>query len=170
KSVGRALAAWFGEDVTADRDRLARRLNRDIAALDALLSEQVNAVLHHPQFQRLEGSWRGLAYLAERVEQEGGENVKIRVLSASWKDLEKDFERAAEFDASHFFRLVYSEEFGIAGGEPFGVLLGDFEIRPRPVPGYPHDDVAMLRSIAQVAAASFCPFVTAVDPSMFGLD
>lgn len=170
KSLARGLALWFGNDLPPEGDQIARRINRDIAILDALVTAQVNAVLHLPQFQRLEASWRGLDYLVAQADREASEKIKIRVLNASWKDLQNDFERASEFDQSHFFRLVYSEEFDMAGGHPFGVLLGDFEIRPRPVPGYPHDDVAMLQRISQVAAAAFCPFVAAVGPQMFGLD
>ena len=92
------------------------------------------------------------------------------MLSASWRELERDFERATEFDQSQLFRKVYDQEFGMPGGEPFGALIGDYEMRPRPAAGYPHDDLGMLRSISQVAAAAFCPFITGVNPAFFGLD
>ena len=101
--------------------------------------DQVNAILHHPRFQKLEASWRGLRYLVDQIEE--ADNVKIRVLSVSWKELARDLERAIEFDQSQLFRKVYSDEFGTPGGEPFGVLLGDYEIRPRPSPEHPIDDV-----------------------------
>lgn len=170
RDSGKALKQWLGGAVFADQDEVARRLNRDVATIDALINAQVNAILHQPQFQRLEASWRGLFYLAERAEAEGDPGIKIKMLNVSWRELERDFERASEFDQSQLFRKVYDQEFGMPGGEPFGVLIGDFEVRPRPTQGYPHDDLGILRSISQVAAAAFCPFISGVHPAFFGLD
>ncbi len=160
---------WHGPaGVPCDKERIARLLNRDVALLDGLIGRQVNAILHHPRFQKLEAAWRGLRYL---VEQKGdAENIKIRVLPATWQELARDAERAIEFDQSQLFRKVYGEEFDTPGGEPFGVLLGDYEVRHRPSPEHRIDDVAVLTSISHVAAASFAPFVAGVHPSMFGLD
>ena len=104
----------------------------------------------------MEASWRGLRYLVEQVEE--GINVKIRVLSVTWKDLALDLERAIEFDQSQVFRKVYNDEFGTPGGEPFGVLLGDYQLHHRPMPGHPVDDVGALTAISQVSAAAFAPF------------
>ena len=109
-----------------------------------------------------------MRYLVEQAE--GAENVKIRVLSVSWKELARDAERAVEFDQSQLFRKVYSEEFDTPGGEPFGVLLGDYEIRHRLTEEHPVDDVATLKAISGVAAAAFAPFIASAHPSLFGLD
>jgi type VI secretion system protein ImpD len=128
----------------------------------------LNAVLHHPRFQKLEASWRGLEYLTRQLD--GESHARIRVLNVSWAALLRDFDRAIEFDQSQLFRKVYSQEFGTAGGEPFSVLLGDFAIRRRPEAGAPTDDIEGLRQVAQVAAAAFCPFIASVDPTLFGLD
>lgn len=165
----RAWLEWSGRPGLArDKDLLARALNRDVARLDALINRQVNAVLHHPRFQKLEASWRGLRYL---VEQKGdAENVKVRVLSVSWQELARDAERAIEFDQSQLFRKVYGEEFDTPGGEPYSVLLGDYEVRHRPSAEHPVDDLAVLSAVSQVAAAAFAPFVAGVHPAMFGLD
>ncbi|NOX52925.1 MAG: type VI secretion system contractile sheath large subunit [Planctomycetes bacterium] len=164
----RSLLLWFGERLPRSREAAIRSLSRDIALIDDLLNDQINAVLHHPDFQRLEASWRGLKYLVDSVDVEA--NVKIRVLSVSWRELTRDIERAIEFDQSQLFRKVYSEEFGVAGGEPFGLLVGDYEIHPAPTPDHPYDDIGTLRGIAQVAAAAFAPFIAAAHPSMLGLD
>ncbi len=169
-SPAKLLLRWLGQWPTGDKDRVVRRLNRDVAAIDRLLNDQLNAILHHSAFQKLEASWRGVHHLVDRVDEEGERNVKVRILSASWRELERDFERAIEFDQSQMFRKVYEEEFGNPGGEPYGVLLGDYEIHPRPSREHPHDDMAILASFAQVAAAAFCPFVASVNPAMFGLD
>jgi type VI secretion system protein ImpD len=170
KTPEAALRAWFGASLPSDKDDIARQLNRAVSEIDTRINDLVNAILHHPQFQRLESSWRGLLYLTERAEDEGDTGIKVRVLSVSWRELERDFERTTEFDQSQLFRKVYDQEFGMPGGEPFGVLIGDYEIRPRPGAGHPHDDIGMLRSISQVAAAAFCPFITGVNPAFFGLD
>jgi type VI secretion system ImpC/EvpB family protein len=96
--------------------------------------------------------------------------TKIRVLNVSWKELVRDIDRSIEFDQNRLFKKVYSEEFGTAGGTPFSVLIGDYELRPRPRPGQPMDDMAALQNISQVAAAAFAPFITSAHPSMLGLD
>nr|MDQ2695326.1 type VI secretion system contractile sheath large subunit [Pseudomonadota bacterium] len=140
----------------------AVRLERAIARLDALLERQVNAILHHPRFQHLEAAWRGLDYLTRQAA--GAENVKVRVLNAGWRELARDLEGAIEFDQSQLFIKVYSEQFGMPGGEPFGLLVGDYAIRHRPA------DMAALGGVAQVAAAAFAPFVAAAHPAFFALD
>ena len=92
------------------------------------------------------------------------------MLSVSWNELARDLERAIEFDQSQLFRKVYSEEFGTPGGEPFGVLLGDYEIRPRPSADIPSTTWPCCGRSRSVAAAAFAPFIAGVHPSMFGLD
>ncbi|HEY7311916.1 MAG TPA: type VI secretion system contractile sheath large subunit [Gemmataceae bacterium] len=171
-SPAEALTCWLGpiadlKDAVGKR-ALAQRLNRDIARLDQLLNRQVNAILHHPRFQKLEASWRGLTYLVGQVAE--GSNIKVRVLDLSWEELVRDQQRALEFDQSQLFRKVYEEEFGTPGGEPFGVLLGDYEIHLHPSAEHPTDDVATLGSIASVAAAAFAPFIAAAHPSLLELN
>ena len=139
-----------------------------IVAIDALISAQVNAILHHPRFQALEARWRGLAYLVQVVR--GIANTKLRLLTASWTELARDFDRAVEFDQSRLFRLVYGDEFDMPGGEPFGLMVGDYAVAHRPSGDCPSDEVSALRSIAAVAAAAFCPFVATCRPSLLGLD
>ena len=169
-SPWRALALWLGPSALHLKTRraLLQALDRDIARIDGILSKQVNAILHHPRFQGLEAAWRGIRYLVDQAED--AEDVKIKVLNASWKELAKDAERAVEFDQSQMFRKIYSEEFGTPGGEPFGVLLGDYGIRHRPGPDHPIDDLEVLASISQVAAAAFAPFIAGAAPELFGLE
>jgi type VI secretion system protein ImpD len=146
----------------------AARIDGLIVAIDAAISAQVNAILHHPRFQALEARWRGLAYLVQVIQDVA--NAKLRLLTVSWRELTGDLDRAVEFDQSRLFRLVYSDEFDMPGGEPFGLMIGDYAVVHRPSPGCPSEDVSALRSVAAVAAAAFCPFVTTCDPSLLGLD
>jgi type VI secretion system ImpC/EvpB family protein len=170
--TGEAVRLWFGtlpgQQHEDPKRRLVRALNRDVARLDDLLTGQLNAVLHHPEFQKLEAAWRGLRFLVDGVPD--GANVKVRVLNATWKELVKDQERALEFDQSSLFRKVYNEEFGTPGGEPYGLLVGNYDVCHRPFPDHPTDDIAALRGIAGVAAAAFAPFVTGIDPRFLELE
>src|SRR5207248_210074 len=101
-----------------------------IAAIDKKLSSQLNEIMHHPDFQKLEASWRGLHYLVHQSET--GDSLKIRVLNVNKRDLFKDLEKAVEFDQSAMFKKVYEEEYGQLGGEPYGMLIGDYEFSRHP--------------------------------------
>lgn len=167
-----ALCLWFdvGPETLLAMLRsgdLSRRIDVEIASLDRLLNEQVNAILHHPRLQQLEASWRGLQYVVEQAE--AHESVKVRMLNTRWKELADDAEHALDFDQSQLFRKVYEEEYGMPGGEPYGVLFGDYQIRPGPSREHPIDDIATLTSIAGVAASSFTPFIAAAHPSLLGV-
>jgi type VI secretion system ImpC/EvpB family protein len=166
-----ALSQWM-DDASRERDvhAITRALNRQVALIDRLINAQVNAILHHPMFQRLEASWRGLAFLARREKREGIPAIKIKVLDLSWSELGRDLDRAIDFDQSELFRKIYENEFGSPGGEPFGALIGDYDIHLRPQPGSIYDDVDVLRSIAGVAAAAFCPFFANGSADIFGLN
>ncbi len=133
-----------------------------IGEIDKKLSAQLNEVMHTPEFQKLEGTWRGLNYLV--MQSETGENLKIRVLNVSKKELFKDLERAAEFDQSSLFKRIYEEEYGQLGGKPYGMLVGDYEFSRSP------EDVALLKMISGVAAASHAPFVANASAKMFNME
>ena len=136
--------------------------NEAINAIDAAMSKQLAAIMHHEKFQKLEGSWRGLHYLV--MNSETGSALKIRVLNATKRDLYKDLSKAVEFDQSQTFKKIYENEFGMAGGEPYGALIGDYEFTNHP------EDVELLENVSNVAAASFAPFVSAASPGLFGFN
>jgi type VI secretion system protein ImpC len=137
-------------------------INARIAQIDHLMSIQLNEVLHHAAFQKLESTWRGLKYLLDQSET--GESLKIKILNASKKDLLRDLQRAPEFDQSALFKKVYEEEFGIFGGSPFAAMVGDYEFGRGP------EDIELLEKISQVASAAHAPFISAASPAMFNLD
>lgn len=142
-------------------DELIGVLLGDVAEVDDLLNRQVNAILHNPRFQRLEARWRGLELLIR--EAHGSENVRIAVLTLGKDELASDLCAALEFDQSEFFKKIYEEEYGMAGGEPFGVLLADYTFEKSP------SDIDLLSRIAGVAAAAFAPFIGGARPEMFGI-
>ncbi|MDQ1077860.1 type VI secretion system contractile sheath large subunit [Pseudoroseomonas cervicalis] len=162
------LRDWFGAARFRDAEALREALDRDIAAIDALIDAQLAALLEHPRLQRLEGSWRGLHWLAGRVPYAA--RIKLRLFTARWAELSRDVQRAVEFDQSALFHAIYEEEFGRPGGEPFGLLLADYQLRHAPAPGHPTDDVEVLEALAGIAAAAFAPLAIAADPALFGLD
>ena len=141
---------------------LTQTFNKAIAAIDEKLSKQLTAIMHNEEFQKLEGSWRGLNYLVKNSETSS--TLKIRVLNLSKKELHKDLTKAVEFDQSQTFKKLYETEFGTPGGEPYGALIGDFEF------GSSTEDLEVLQGMSNVAAASFAPFVSAASPKMFGLE
>ena len=151
-----------------NKHQVAQLLSRDIARLDAMCNQQLNAILHHPRLQQLESSWKNLKYLVD--ESAEADNVKIRILSVSWDEVARDAERAIEFDQSQLFRKIYTEEFDTPGGEPYGLLIGDYHLRHLPSAEHRTDDISTLGLISQVAAAAFAPFITGADPALFGFD
>src|SRR6201994_228314 len=136
-------------------------INARIAQLDHLLSLQLNEIMHHPQFQKLEGSWRGLKYLMDNSET--GVGLKIRVFNATKKELLRDIEKAPEFDQSALFKKIYEEEFGVFGGAPFGALIGDYEFGRGP------EDIELLERVGQVASAAHAPFLSAASSELLNL-
>src|ERR1044072_8133486 len=137
-------------------------INARMAQIDALISGQLNESLHHPDFQKLEGTWRGLKYLLNNSETRT--QLKIKVFNTSKKDLLKDLQKAPEFDQSALFKKVYEEEFGIFGGTPFGALVGDYDF------GKSGQDIELLETNSQVAAAAHAPFLTNTSPEMFNME
>ncbi len=134
-------------------------INTRISQLDKLISNQLNEVMHHEAFQKLEGSWRGLQYLLSKSET--GQRMKIRVMNVSKKDLLRDMEKASEFDQSAIFKQVYEEEFGTFGGASYGAMIGDYEFSNHP------QDMSLLEKISQVAAAAHAPFISAASAQLF---
>ncbi len=159
--VGEFANQVLAEEITVSGDTVAM-INARIAEIDRLLSAQLNEVLHHPAFQALEASWRGLHYLVSNSET--GTSLKIRVMPASKEEVLDDLEKAVEFDQSAIFKQVYEEEYGTFGGHPYSCLIGDYEFGRHP------QDIAFLRKISQVAAAAHAPFIAAASPMLFDLD
>jgi type VI secretion system protein ImpC len=154
------ISQYIDGSMTIARDA-EMMINSRIAQIDHLVSLQLNEVMHHATFQKLEGSWRGIKYLMDQSET--GVMLKIKVLNCSKKELLKDLQRAPEFDQSALFKKVYEEEYGIYGGSPFGALVGDFEFGKHP------EDIELLEKISNVAAAAHAPFATAAAPDLFNL-
>jgi type VI secretion system protein ImpC len=147
--------------VTISKDTEAM-INARVAQIDHLISLQLNEVLHHPQLQKLESSWRGLKYLVSQSETSA--MLKIRVMNVTKKELLRDLQRAPEFDQSALFKKIYEEEFGVFGGEPFGAMIGDYEFGKHP------EDLELLEKIAQVAAAAHAPFLAAGSSQLLNMD
>jgi type VI secretion system protein ImpC len=148
-------------EMTVSKD-LEATINARIADIDALLSKQLNAIMHAEEFQKLEGSWRGLHHLVHQTET--STMLKLRVMNVNKRDLLRDLERATEFDQSALFKKIYEEEYGTFGGAPYSCLIGDYEFSRHP------QDLALLEKISQVAAAAHAPFISAADPNLFNLD
>jgi type VI secretion system protein ImpC len=139
-------------------------INAMIAEIDRVMSKQINQIMHHPDFQALESAWRGLHYLVNNSETD--DQLKIRVMNISKKDLHKTLKRykGAAWDQSPIFKKLYEEEFGTLGGEPFACLVGDYYFDHGPM------DVELLGEMAKIAAAAHAPFISAASPTTFGME
>lgn len=157
--VGQAL-----ENVALVSDNSIKTIQGIIAELDKKLSAQVNAIIHHEKFQQLESAWRGLSYLVNNTQT--SERQKIRVLNVSKKDLAKSLKKfkGTAWDQSPMFKALYEAEYGTAGGEPFGCLIGDYYFNQTA------PDIEMLKGISQIAAAAHMPFISAADPSIMNFE
>ena len=135
-----------------------------IAELDKKLSEQMNAIIHHEDFENLESAWRGLSYLVNNTQT--SETLKLRVLNVSKKDLAKTLKKfkGTAWDQSPIFKKLYEDEYGTAGGEPYGAIIGDYYFNHSP------QDIELLKGVAQIASAAHAPFISSADPSIVNLD
>ncbi|MFO1434481.1 MAG: type VI secretion system contractile sheath large subunit [Candidatus Competibacteraceae bacterium] len=163
ESAVRTLAEQALVDTTLISDDALKSIEAMIAAIDRKMTEQLNRIMHHPDFQQLEGAWRGLHYLVNDTETD--EMLKIRVLNVSKKDLAKSLRKfkGVSWDQSPLFKKLYEEEYGQFGGEPYGCLVGDYHFDHSP------PDVELLSQLAQIAAASHAPFIAGAAPSVMGM-
>jgi type VI secretion system protein ImpC len=166
KERGKDMIKQFVSEVLAGSITMSRdtevMINSRIAQIDHLLSLQLNEIMHAPEFQKLEATWRGLRYVLSQSET--SETLKVKILNVSKKDLLRDLQRAPEFDQSALFKKVYEEEFGVFGGAPFGTIVGDYEFDKS------GQDIELLEKIAQVAAAAHAPFISAASADMLNLE
>jgi type VI secretion system protein ImpC len=149
------------EGMAVDKDTVAM-INDRISQIDKLISDQLNEVLHHPDLQKLEASWRGLHMLVDQTETSS--RLKLRLLNVTQKELQNDLEKAVEFDQSALFKKIYEEEYGTFGGHPFSLLVGDYAFGRHP------QDVALLEKLSNVAAAAHAPFIAAANPKLFDMN
>jgi type VI secretion system protein ImpC len=164
ESAVTTLAEQALKNTTLISDDVLKSIRDMIAAIDKKLTEQVNLILHHEDFQKLEGAWRGLHHLVSRTETDT--MLKIRVFNVSKTDLAKELKKyeGTAWDQSPFFKKIYEEEYGQLGGEPFGCLVGDYHF------DHTAPDVKMLGSLAQIAAAAHAPFITGGSPTLMQME
>jgi type VI secretion system protein ImpC len=158
------LAAQALEQTALISDDAVRTIELIIAEIDRKLTEQINLVIHHPDFQKLEGTWRGISYLVNNTETD--EHLKIRVLNLNKKDLSKTLKKfkGTAWDQSPLFKKMYEDEYGTPGGEPYGCLIGDYYFDHTP------QNVEILDGMAKIAAATHAPFIAAADPGLMNMD
>ena len=149
------------EAVTVSHDTITMIQDR-IAQLDQKISDQLNQVMHAPELQKLEATWRGLHYLVMNTET--SVSLKLRVLNVTKKELLNDLEKAVEFDQSRLFKMCYEEEYGTFGGSPYTLLVGDYEFTRHP------QDMALITLVSNVAAAAHAPFIAAASPELFDME
>ena len=159
------VQAFIDEMLKPEREGVkisAPLVDEMIASIDKKLSAQMDAILHNKDFQKLESAWRSLKFLIDRTDFR--ENIKVEVLNVSKEELMDDFEDAPEITKSGLYQIVYTKEYGQFGGQPYGLLVGNYEFGPSA------KDIKLLQHIASVATMAHAPFVAAASPEFFGLD
>src|SRR5579862_134952 len=164
ESAVRTLAEQALSGVALTSSDTVTNIQAVIAALDKKLTEQINEIMHHPDFQEVESAWRGLHYLVNNSETD--QMLKIRVMNISKKELGKTLRRfkGAAWDQSPIFKKVYEQEYGQLGGEPFGCLVGDYYFDHSP------QDVELLGEMAKISASAHAPFIASTAPTLFQMD
>jgi type VI secretion system protein ImpC len=164
ESAVRTLAEQALADTKLLNNDVVQSIEALISAIDARLGKQLDKILHHPDFQQLEGAWRGLHYMVSNTETD--ETLKIKVMNVTKKELGKTFSKfkGTAWDQSPLFKQLYESEFGQLGGLPYGCLVGDYQF------DHSAPDVEILKGMAQIAAASHAPFLTAPQPSLFQME
>ncbi len=164
QSAVHTLAQQALENASVISDDVLHSIESIIAEIDRKLTEQINHIIHHDEYQKLESAWRGLHHLVNNTETD--EMLKIRVMNISKKDLHKTLRKfkGTAWDQSQIFKKVYEEEFGQFGGEPFGCLVGDYHFNHSP------PDVELLGEMAKISAAAHAPFITGADPSLMNFE
>lgn len=138
-----------------------------ISDIDKKISTLINNIIHLPNFTKLEASWKGIFSLVKKIESD--KKIKIKILPVTWEELSNDFAKTTEFDQSSIFQKIYSLEFGSPGGEPYGIILGDYEIFKGNLSKM-SQDIRVLEQLSMIAAASFCPFITSINSNLLNLD
>jgi len=159
--IGEFVSQVLDSSIAVGEDTVAM-INKRIAQIDQMLTDQLNEIMHDPDFQRLEASWRGLHYLVSNTET--STTLKLRLLNATKAEVLSDLEKAVEFDQSVQFKQLYEEEYGTFGGHPYSVLIGDYEFGRHP------QDMGWLKQMSSVAAAAHAPFIAAASPKLFDMD
>ncbi|WP_428925601.1 type VI secretion system contractile sheath large subunit [Marinibacterium sp. SX1] len=164
ESAVKTLAEQALANTALISDDALRSIESIVAEIDKKLTEQVNLILHHEEFQQMESAWRGLHYLVNNTETD--EMLKIRVMNISKKDMHKTLRKfkGTAWDQSPIFKKVYEEEFGQFGGEPYGTLVADYHFDHSP------PDVELLGEMSKIAAAAHAPLITGAKPSLFQMD
>lgn len=161
QGVEALLKELFGNKQQTERvDK--RLVDQMIANLDERLSAQVDAIVHNPDFQKFESTWRGLKFLADRTD--FGQNIKIELFNATKEDLLEDFEDASDITKSGLYRHVYTEEYGQFGGHPVGVMIGNYEFTPAAA------DVKLLGQMGSIGAVTHAPFIASAGEAFFGVN
>ena len=155
----RAMLRLAGPEAGSLSPALADYLTAEI---DGKISEQVNAILHHPDFTALESAWRGLGFLAGRLD--FTQNIRLEYINVSKDDLLRDFQDAPEVAKSGLYRHIYTAEFGQFGGAPVAAVIADYTFTPNP------QDMQLLQYTASVASMAHAPFFAAAGKEFFGLD
>ncbi|MFQ5674484.1 MAG: type VI secretion system contractile sheath large subunit [bacterium] len=161
----RGVEAFISDLLSSNREKEKveqKLVDQMISELDKKISLQVDAVLHHEDFQKIESAWRGLKMVVDRTDFK--ENIRLEVLSVSKDELIEDFEDAPEVTKSGLYKHIYTAEYGQFGGRPYGAIIGNYDFGPG------GQDIKLLQNMSSISAMSHAPFIAAAGSEFFGID
>ena len=170
KEIQDSVSTLF-EHILPDFDSLSKespevldKIERIISEIDLRLTNQMNEILHHEDFQKLEGSWRGLHHMVNGTE--SSDQLKVKVINITKKEIYKQLKNKdrAGWDQTELFKKIYEDEYGTPGGSPFGTIIGDYEFGPN------GQDVQILRGMSKIAATSHSPFIAGASSELMNME
>jgi type VI secretion system protein ImpC len=134
-----------------------------IAAIDEMVQDQLNEILHTSEFQEMEGTWTSIADLVANTNFKA--NIDLNLLDIDEDEAREDLElNVADIAGSELFKKLYVAEYDQFGGRPYGAIIGLYEFENKP------SHLVWLRAMGKVAAAAHAPFVASASPRLFGCE
>jgi type VI secretion system protein ImpC len=133
-----------------------------IGYVDGAMGELMEAILHHPEFQALEATWRGVYFLVRQLDT--GSDLKVYLFDFTKDELASDLQSADDLSRTALYRAVVEETVQTPGADPWVLLAGNyvFELES--------GDIERLGRLAKIGAAAGAPFVAAAGSSLIGCE
>lgn len=133
-----------------------------VAAVDAAIGDQMRAILHHPAFQALEATWRGVHDLIAHLDDD---TARVFLVDVTRQELLLDLHAAGgKPQATTLHTLLIERGVQMPDGQPWTLLVGDYAFGAAP------EDIALLAMMGSLAAAAGGPFLAAAEPGLLGCD
>jgi type VI secretion system protein ImpC len=161
-SAGRTLAERLAAEIVAPYVTPAPhpRQTELLESVDKSTGRLMSEILHHPDFQRLESTWRSVDFLVRRLDTDS--NLKLYLMDTTRAALDEGLSPADELERSPLFRRLVDETVGTPGADPWSLWVVDDRF------GTDGDDLELLGRLAKAATAAGAGIVTGATESLIG--